>query len=177
RVAEDQRGQDSAPRASRREESRLTRTNLVGGLAWAGLAVLCWTPLFSVAKRTLPFIDAFALGSLRYSIGVVLFVLLLAAVEGRQALRFDGRLGAAALFGVIGITGFNLFVWLGLALTRREHASIILALQTPLTALAVWGLRGQRPASFTLGCVAFAIVGVVLVITKGDPLQVLADFS
>jgi drug/metabolite transporter (DMT)-like permease len=107
----------------------------------------------------------------------VLFVLLLTAVEGRQALRFDRKLVPATLFGLIGITGFNLFVWIGLALTRPEHASIILALQTPLTALAVWLRRGQRPASFTLGCVAFAICGVFLVITKGDPLGALADLA
>jgi len=135
--------------------------------------VLCWTPLFSVAKRTLPYIDAFALGTLRYAIGVVLFMLLLAAVEGRAALRYDGRLWPASVFGVIGISGFNLFVWSGLALTRPEHASIILALQTPLTALAVWLLRVQRPATFTLGCVAAAIAGVFLVVTKGDPLGAL----
>ena len=132
-------------------------------------------PLFSVAKRTLPHIDAFALGTLRYAIGIALFVLLLLALEGRQALRYDGKLVPATLFGLIGITGFNLFVWIGLALTRPEHASIILALQTPLTALAVWLRRGQRPASFTLGCVAAAICGVFLVITRGDPLGAFAD--
>jgi drug/metabolite transporter (DMT)-like permease len=155
----------------------LTRGNLLPGLAWATLTIVCWMPLFSVAKRTLPYIDAFALGSLRYCIGVVLFVLLLAAVEGREALRFGGRLGAASLFGVIGITGFNVLVWFGLSLSRPEHASIILALQTPLTALAVWLVRGQRPAAFTLGCVAAAIAGVFLVITKGHPLQAVADLG
>jgi drug/metabolite transporter (DMT)-like permease len=108
---------------------------------------------------------------------VVLFVLLLAAVEGRQALRFDGRLPSATLFGVIGIAGFNLFVWIGLGLTRPEHASIILALQTPLTALGVWLIRGQRPAAFTIGCVTAAICGVLLVVTKGDPAGALADFG
>lgn len=133
--------------------------------------------MFSVAKRTLPYIDAFALGTLRYAIGVVLFVLLLAAAEGRQALRFEGRLGTASLFGLIGISGFNLFVWIGLALTRPEHASIILALQTPLVALSVWLIRGQRPAAFTLACVAAAITGVFLVITKGRPVEAIADLG
>ena len=147
----------------------MTRANLVAGLAWIGLAILMWLPLFSVAKRTLPQLDAYALGSVRYVFGVALFVLLLLAAEGRQALRYEGRLGAAALYGLVGITGFNLFVWLGLGLTRPEHASIILALQTPLTALAVWAVRAQRPAAFTLGCVVVAFAGVVLVITKGDP--------
>ncbi len=132
------------------------------------LAILCWTPLFSVAKRTLPVLDAYALGTLRYALGIALFVVLLAAFEGRRALGFGGRFAAATLSGLVGITGFNLFIWIGLVYTRPEHASIILALQSPLTALAVWVVRGQRPALFTLGCVAVAIAGVALVITKGN---------
>jgi drug/metabolite transporter (DMT)-like permease len=125
--------------------------------------------MFSIGKRTLPHLDAFALGTARYAISVVVLVLVLCAVEGRAALRFGERLGAATLFGLIGITGFNLFIWIGLIYTRPEHASVILALQTPLTALAVWLTRGQRPAPFTLGCVLAAFAGVLLVITRGDP--------
>jgi drug/metabolite transporter (DMT)-like permease len=155
----------------------LTRSNLIAGLAWIGLAILCWTPLFSVAKRTLPYLDAYALGSVRYVFGVALLVLLLVLFEGREALRYEGRLGAATLYGLVGITGFNLFAWIGLGYTRPEHASIILALQTPLTALAVWLAHGQRPARFTFGCVAAAIGGVVLVITKGDLANALAGGS
>src|SRR6185295_17802268 len=67
-----------------------------------------------------------------------------------------------------GVAGFNLFIWIGLAYTAPEHASIIVALQTPITAFAVWATRGQRPKAFTLGCVALAFAGVVLVITKGN---------
>ncbi len=150
---------------------------MIGGLAWAGLAILCWTPLFSVAKRTLPHLDAFALGTVRYAIGVALLVALLAAIEGRLALRFEGRLAAASAAGLIGITGFNLFVWIGLVYTLPEHASIILALQTPMTAIAVWLAWRQRPAAFTLGCVAVAITGVLVVVTKGDPARALADIA
>lgn len=153
----------------------MNRSTLLRGLLWAGLCVLVWAPLFSVAKRTLPHLDAFALGTVRYAVGIVLLVGLLVAVEGARALRFEGRFGPSVLFGLIGITGFNLFVWIGLAFTRPEHASIILALQTPLTALAVWVIRGQRPAAFTLACVALAIAGVFTVITKGQPAQALAD--
>ena len=141
------------------------------------LAIVCWTPMFSVAKRTLPLLDAFALGTARYALGVALFVALLGAVEGRGSLRFDGRWLLAGAVGLVGITGFNLFIWIGLGYTRPEHASVILALQSPLTALAVWLLRGQRPATFTLGCVAVAIAGVVLVITKGDLANALAGGS
>jgi drug/metabolite transporter (DMT)-like permease len=141
------------------------------------LAIVCWTPLFSIGKRTLPILDAFALGTVRYAIGVALLVALLAAFEGRRALGFDGRLVTATIAGLIGITGFNLFVWIGLSYTRPEHGSIILALQSPLAALAVWVVHGQRPARFTLGCVAAAIGGVALVITKGDLSNALAGGS
>lgn len=150
---------------------------MIRGLAWAGLAILCWVPMFSIAKRTLPHLDPFALGTVRYAIGVALLVAILAAIEGTRALRYDGRLLSASFLGLIGIAGFNLFVWIGLIYTRPEHASIILALQTPMTAIAVWAAWGQRPAAFTLACVAVAIAGVLIVVTKGDPAQALADIG
>ena len=130
--------------------------------------------MFSVAKRTLLHIDAFSLASLRYGIGVVLLVLLLGLTEGRRALRFDGHLLPATVLGLIGITGFNLFLWIGLLYTLPEHASIILQMQTPLTALAVWFARGQRPALFTAACVVLAIGGALTVVTKGEPLGAIA---
>jgi drug/metabolite transporter (DMT)-like permease len=43
-----------------------------------------------------------------------------------------------------------------------------MALQTPIAAFAHWVLKGARPANFTLGCIAAAIAGVFMVITKGD---------
>ncbi|MGH8673568.1 MAG: DMT family transporter [Burkholderiales bacterium] len=145
--------------------------HLARGLAWILVSILCWVPLFPLAKRALPIVDAFALGSARYAIGGVLFVGLLAAVEGPQALRYDGRFLPAAVFGVIGITGFNCLVWYGLTFTRPEHAAIIMGTQTPLVALAVWLTRGVRPAGFTLACTACAFAGVLLVVTQGDLAQ------
>jgi drug/metabolite transporter (DMT)-like permease len=153
----------------------MTRANLIGGLAWMGITILCWGPMLPVAKRTLPYLDPFALGTVRYLLGVALFVGLLVALEGRTALRYDGRFGAAAAFGLVGITGFNLLVWVGLIFTRPEHGSIILALQAPIAALMVWTVRGQRPGRFSLACVAAAIGGVMLVVTKGEPLRAAAE--
>jgi drug/metabolite transporter (DMT)-like permease len=144
------------------------RSDLARGLAWMAIAIFSWGAMFSVAKRTLPVLDAFFLGSLRYCCGIFIFIAILWIAEGRQALRYGGRFLPAAFFGLIGFCGFNLLVWWGLAQTRPEHASIIMALQSPMTAIAVWLAQGKRPALFTLGCVAAAIGGVVLVVTKGS---------
>ncbi len=142
---------------------------MIRGLAWAVLVVACWAPMFPLAKRAFAHVDAFALGSIRYALGSVLLVAVLWAAEGARALRYDGRFGAAVFAGLLGITGFNGLVWLGLTYSRPEHGAIIMALQTPLTAIAVWLLHGQRPPAFTVGCIAAAIAGVGLVVTKGDP--------
>jgi drug/metabolite transporter (DMT)-like permease len=145
-----------------------SQANLLKGLIWLGIAIASWGALFSIAKRTLPVLDPFFLGSARYVIGVLLFIVILWIAEGRQALRYGGRFLPAAVFGLIGFCGFNLLMWWGLAYTRPEHASIIMALQTPMTALAIWLTRGLRPAPFTVGCIAVAIGGVLVVVTKGD---------
>jgi drug/metabolite transporter (DMT)-like permease len=142
--------------------------HLLKGLLWLGIAILSWGALFSIAKRTLPVLDPFFLGSARYSVGVLIFIAILWAVEGRAALHYGGRLLPATVYGLVGFTGFNILVWWGLSYTRPEHASIIMALQTPMTALAVWLTRGLRPAPFTAGCIAVAIGGVLLVVTKGE---------
>jgi drug/metabolite transporter (DMT)-like permease len=143
------------------------RSDLFKGLVWLGIAIASWGALFSVAKRTLPVLDAFFLGSVRYTFGVLIFIAILWAAEGRQHLRYGGRLLPAAVYGMIGFCGFNLLVWWGLSFTRPEHASIIMALQTPMTAIAVWLTQGKRPHAFTIGCIAVAIAGVLLVVTKG----------
>jgi drug/metabolite transporter (DMT)-like permease len=138
------------------------------GLGWLGISILSWGGLFSVAKRTLPVLDPYFLGSIRYLIGVVALIAILWIAEGRQALRYNGRFLQAAVAGMFGFCLFNVFTWLGLVYTLPEHASIIMALQTPMIALSVWLLRGTRPARFTIGCIAVAIGGVLLVVTKGD---------
>ena len=144
-------------------------SHLLRGLGWVVLCILVWAPMFSIGKRALTVVDAYGLATLRYSIGSVLLVALLWAIEGRRALRYDGRLVPSMVFGIIGIGCFNLLVWSGLALTRPEHAAIIMAMQTPLIALGVWLTRGQRPPAFVIGCIVTVLAGVLLVVTKGDP--------
>jgi drug/metabolite transporter (DMT)-like permease len=147
------------------------------GFLWLATAIVSWGALFSIAKRTLPVLDPFFLGAFRYAVGILIFIAILWASEGPRALRYGGRFWPAAVFGVFGFCGFNVLVWWGLIYTRPEHASVIMALQTPMIALALWLLRGMKPATFTIGCIVVAIAGVLTVVTKGDLLHALSGGS
>lgn len=146
----------------------MTQDRIVKGVALLAVTVLIWGATFPIGKDAVAVIDPYWLGALRYAVVAPLFVLLLWAVEGRPALAYEGRLGLAALVGCVGFGGFNLLTFGGMQHTAAAHAAIIMALQAPLTALVHWAWRGVRPARFTLVCMTLALLGVFLVITKGD---------
>ncbi len=144
------------------------RTNQLKGVLMMLMTVLIWGGMFPVAKGALQTLDAFWMSSIRYGAAALMFVAILCWSEGAAALRYRGRFLQAAFYGVMGFTGFSIMVFVGLARSRPEHAAIIMALQTPFAAFAHWVLKGARPAHFTLGCIAAAIIGVLMVITKGE---------
>jgi drug/metabolite transporter (DMT)-like permease len=133
------------------------------------MTVLIWGATFPVGKAALQTLDAFWMSSIRYGAATLVLLALLFWREGAAALGYRGRFMRAAFFGVMGYAGFSIFVFVGLAWSRAEHAAIIMALQTPIAAFVHWVWKGARPGNFTLGCIAAAIVGVFMVITKGDP--------
>ncbi len=139
------------------------------GTALALAAVLIWGIQFPVAKATFAVVDPFHVSAIRYGVATLLLAAFVLWRDGTGTFRYYGRGWAASAIGLVGMTGSPLLVFAGLALTRPEHTAIIVSLQPSMTAIADWWLRGRRPAGFTLGCIAAAFAGVVLVVTKGDP--------
>jgi drug/metabolite transporter (DMT)-like permease len=133
------------------------------------IAVLCWGGMFPIASAAMDHVDAAHITSVRYGVATLIFLALLAAVEGRGALRYDGRFGRAWLFGTLGFAGFNLLSYAGLRHTTPQHASLIAATMPVLTVLARWRMTGERPSSRLLGFVGVAFAGVALVVVGDDP--------
>ena len=142
------------------------------GLAFAFLAVLFWGAQFPIAKDAFAAVDPYHVTAIRYCVATLLLVPIVAATQGPATLRYYGRAWPASVLGVIGMAGSPLLVFAGLGMTRAEHAAIIVSLQPSMTAMADWWLRGRRPARFTIGCIATAFAGVVLVdapLRRPDP--------
>ncbi|HEY2815662.1 MAG TPA: DMT family transporter [Casimicrobiaceae bacterium] len=131
------------------------------------MAATAWGGLFSVAMVTLPVLDPFHMTAIRYAITAVIFAGLLGFAEGPRALKTDGRGLRAAVLGTAGFAGLGLLVFVGLQYSRPEHGAVIMATQPLIAALVAWLLRGIRPARATLVFLGTALVGVLLVVTKG----------
>jgi drug/metabolite transporter (DMT)-like permease len=145
------------------------QTPFASGVALALVAVLIWGAQLPVAKSAFAAVDPFHVTAIRYGVATALLVAFVVWRDGKGALRYYGRAWPASVLGVAGMTGSPMLVFAGLSITRPEHAAVIVSLQPSMTAIADWWLHGRRPARFTLGCIAAAFAGVVLVVTKGDP--------
>jgi len=130
-------------------------------------AVVIWGLMFAVLGRALHHVDAFNLTLVRYGVGVLILVAILVVREGRSAVRFGGRAVELAVLGVAGFAGFNLLTNLALARVAPQNAALVVAVAPLLTVLVRWVRDGIRPAGATLALTGAALVGVVLVITKG----------
>jgi drug/metabolite transporter (DMT)-like permease len=138
------------------------------GLLACFIAVAIWGAQLPIAKDAFYAVDPFTSTAIRYAVAVFFLSPVLVSLEGWQALRFGDRAKPAWLLGVVGMSASPMLVFLGISMCRAEHAVVIVALQPTIAAMLQWVVYSKRPASFTLGCIALALIGVVLVVTKGN---------
>jgi drug/metabolite transporter (DMT)-like permease len=134
----------------------------IPGVAAALGAVVLWGINFSAAKRVLQELDPLAVAAARASVGVVVFLVLLLAVEGGRGLSLD-RVRRAAPLGLLGVFANQLLFIEGLKRTTAAHSAVLIAL-LPLYVLVLAAATRQERITLAkaLG-IAIAFGGVVLV--------------
>jgi drug/metabolite transporter (DMT)-like permease len=145
-------------------DRRTASVGLVLGL-WS---VLVWGGQFVIVKDMYAHVGPIQVNAIRYVFIALILVALLARVEGWASLRPGPALGAIWVLGV-GVVAFNLLNYVGLRYTRPENASLIAALTPLMAVLLLWGRSRTRPSTPTFAFVFAALVGVVLVISRGHP--------
>ncbi|MEU3607029.1 DMT family transporter [Streptomyces sp. NPDC035033] len=145
-----------------------TAAAAAGGLATA----LAFGGMFTVAKSAFGHVDPFHLTLARFALGSAIFVIALLAVEGREALRTDGKFLKLWGLGSLGFAAFNLLTYVGLQSTPAPTASLIMAAMPAITVVVMWARTKKRPAGVTLGLVLLALTGVAMVLGNGNPLVV-----
>jgi drug/metabolite transporter (DMT)-like permease len=130
-------------------------------------AVTAWGLMFAVLGRALHRVDPVNLTAVRYGLAILILIAILVAREGPAALRPGRRAVEVAVIGTIGFAGFNVFTNLALQRTQPQNAALVVALAPLLTVLVRWARDGIRPRPVTLLLVGAALLGVLLVISKG----------
>ena len=132
------------------------------------IAVVSWGAMFPIAATALPHVDPFNITMLRYLLASVIFVAILAWVEGRRALAFDGHGLHLFVLGSLGFAGFNLLAYLALLWSPPQDVAVIVPTMPLITALVRWARGGERPTPVMFSASVAALVGAALVVTKGD---------
>jgi drug/metabolite transporter (DMT)-like permease len=122
---------------------------------------------FPVIKSGLADVGPIPFTAVRYVIATVILVALLVAVEGRAALRYEGRLLRAFLLGSAGFAGFNILANVALEHTRPQNVALIAGTMPVIALLATWARTRVRPTGLALGFALAAFAGVGLVISRG----------
>ena len=147
------------------------RRTLIGS-ALGTTTGLVWGGQFVIGKSAVERVDAFHLTTVRYALAGLVLLAILVAVEGRGALRLEGRGLRLWWLGTLGFAGFNLLGFTGLAHARPQSASLIVALAPLLTALVLWRRTRVRPRAATFVLLGIALAGVALVISGGHPASI-----
>ena len=143
------------------------------GVAAAVITTLAWGGMFVVAASAFPHVDAVWQTAIRYGAASVVFLALLALLEGRRAFARGPELRSVAVLGTIGFAGFNLLAFVGLRWTTPQAASLIVSMMPLVTAFVLWARTGARPSTTTWVTSGVALLGVATVLGDGDPTVVL----
>lgn len=149
-------------------------TSTTRGFALLALTILIWGAYMPVGRTVADTVDPFWITALRYAFAGVALSALTARMEGPAALRPPRRdLMTLVFLGALGSLGFGLFSYLGVRLTRPEHAAVITSL-TPINVALYRAARARRaPPISLMATIVAVIVGAGLVVTRGDPATLL----
>lgn len=142
--------------------------NQVSTYLYLAMAAVFWGGTFVAGRQLAPLLDPHASAFLRF---VLASVLLLGWLYWRLR-RFPRvslrQLLALAILGASGVVAYNLMFFAGLQSVEAGRASLIIAANPVLIAVASHWLFGERLGTVRVVGVALCVGGAMLVIGRGD---------
>ena len=125
------------------------------------LTAIMWGANFNLAKPVLAELHPFVAGADRYLIAAAI-MLALTYFRGERVPLRHGK--TYLTLGIVGVFGFNLFFFLGMASTSPVNGALIMALNPMLTSLIAYAMLGEKPAVRQMLAFPVGIIGVVIVV-------------
>lgn len=137
-------------------------------LRLAGVAAL-WGGTFIAGRIAAPELPHFTISALRFWTAFAILFPLLLAVEGRLPKLRPRDLGFTALLALFGLVIYNLLFLGALELIPAGRTALVVALNPILTAVIMALIFGERLPGYRWIGILLALVGVWIVLSKGDP--------
>ncbi|MFV0438117.1 MAG: DMT family transporter [Desulfopila sp.] len=142
------------------------------------LAVLFWSGNFVISRGMHAAIPPFTLAYWRWLTALVVLLPLAAKYLGREQATVRRHLVYIGMQGVVGVAGFNTFIYLAMQTTTAINAALVNSSMPVLIAICSWILyRETMTVRQGLG-VLISLTGVLRIISGGELAQMLAmDFN
>lgn len=127
----------------------------------ATLAAILWGANFNLAKPVLAEMSPYLAGASRYTIAAMVMIMIAQFTRAAIPLR---EWKAYLTLGIVGVFGFNLFFFLGMAHSSAINGALIMALNPLLTAILSYVILGERPKLAQLLAFPVGIAGVAIVV-------------
>ncbi|WP_126375563.1 DMT family transporter [Desulfovibrio ferrophilus] len=137
-------------------------------------AALLWGGTFSAGRVLAGQMGPYTAAFLRFAIASVLLVWLTLRIEGRLPRLTPKLTLAVLLLGLTGVFGYNLCFFTGLATVHAGRAAVIVASNPIFIALGAALFFGEPLTRNKLLGIVLSVTGAAWVISRGDPLTLLA---
>jgi len=132
------------------------------------LSAVFWGGTFVAGRQLAPLIDPYSAAFLRFALASLLLTAWMYRRLGRFPPITRVQLATVCLLGCTGIFAYNLFFFAGLRTVEAGRASLIVALNPVLIALASVCLFNERLSLQRVTGVVLSVFGALLVIGRGD---------
>lgn len=141
---------------------------------YLGLAAIFWGGTFVAGRQLGPLIEPHVAALLRFMLASVLLLAWQLWRHGRLPAVTARQLPALLLLGLFGVLSYNLLFFEGLKSVEAGRASLIVAANPVVIALASSLLFGERPGTLRSLGIGLSVVGAMVVIGRGDLTKLLS---
>lgn len=135
---------------------------------WLMLAASFWGGNFNVARAFNEQIPPLGLSFWRWTVALLILLPFILKPMREQWPVFKQNIGLLILLGLLGVTGFNSLVYLGLQTTTATNGVLMQSINPVLIILLSGVLLGERATGRQWLGVAISLLGVLAILIQGD---------
>ena len=147
-------------------EQKITQQRLHGVYAKMVAASVIWGGTFVAGRFLAGSLPPLLLSSLRFTLASLTLGIFLAATRARPALPDRKQFCQLVILGFFGVFAYNIFFFYGLTYTTASRASLVVALNPAMIALACWLFLGEPLRRLQKFGIVLCILGSGMVIVS-----------